>query len=155
MAPDYTLEFISCFLPFCSSHSGVLLLWTHQVHTPLWAFTVLFPLRISFLFSHLTIADSSFMTQHKYYFPSKTEHCYPTWNSTHLKHFYHISDFLHCIGCYLLFSCLHLLIYFSSPTTYDITFRRAENRFILLTAAFQVPRTMPGKVFLNSSECYH
>lgn len=46
--------------------------WTHQVHIQLWALTGLFPHSVPFLFSHLTIADSSsFMSQHKYYFPRK------------------------------------------------------------------------------------
>lgn len=97
VAPGYTIEINSCSLAFCSSHSGLLLLWAHQVNTLLWTFIALFPLRLSFLFSHCISADSLFMTQHKHYFPRKTEHCYPTWNSTHLKHLYHISDFLHCI----------------------------------------------------------
>lgn len=124
LAPNYILEFISCPPSLCSSHAGLLLFWTLQVHTQLWACTVLFPLRTPFLFSSLFIADSSsLMSQHKYFSPRKNDTATLSKIPAHLIHLkYHtiLCDFLHCIWGYLVFSCLYLLIYFSFPTTDDM-----------------------------------
>ena len=101
----------------CSSHAGLLLFWTLQVHTQLWACTVLFPLRTPFLFSSLFIADSSsLMSQHKYFSPRKNDTATLSKIPAHLIHLKYqtiLCDFLHCIWGYLVFSCLFL--FNSSP----------------------------------------
>ena len=100
--------------------------------------------------SYLIVADSSsFRSQREYSLPRRDNPATSIWNPTHLIHLYYIilCDFLHCTSHYLVFSCLCLLIYFSSPTTYNISFRIARNKFLLLIAISQVPRTVPGNVF--------